>query len=107
MKTIIFGVSAFVTMLIIMYYRKQQTIKNEIVLEEMKRPQLNVVPQNVTSHLLETLEALAKTFETKIEPDRRKYRILINSSERNTGLYPTPTDYQLQLPETQIIGHWL
>jgi len=83
-----------------MYYRKQQTIKNEIVLEEMKRPQLNVVPQNVTSHLLETLEALAKTFETKIEPDRRKYRILINSSERNTGLYPTPTDYQLQLPET-------
>jgi hypothetical protein len=100
MKTIIFGVSAFVTMLIIMYYRKQQTIKNEIVLEEMKRPQLNVVPQNVTSHLLETLEALAKTFETKIEPDRRKYRILINSSERNTGLYPTPTDYQLQLPET-------
>ena len=100
MKTIVFGVSAFVTMLVIMYYRKQQTIKNEIVLEEMKRPQLNVVPQNVTSHLLETLEALAKTFETKIEPDRRKYRILINSSERNTGLYTTPTDYQLQLPET-------
>mgnify|MGYP000504062613 FL=1 len=100
MKTIIFGVSAFVTMLVIMYYRKQQTIKNQIVLEEMKRPQLNVVPENVTSHLLETLEALAKTFETKIEPEKRKYRLLMNSSERNETLYKNPTDYQLQLPQT-------
>ena len=100
MKTIIFGVSAFVTMLLIMYYRKQQTIKNQIVLEEMKRPQLNVVPENVTSHLLETLEALAKTFENKIEPEKRKYRLLVDSGERNTTTYPLPTDYQLQLPET-------
>ena len=100
MKTIVLGVSAVVTMLIIMYYRKQNTIKAQILLEEMKRPQLNVVPEDVTSQIVETLAELAKTFETKIEPDKRKYRLLMDSGERNTTLYPLTTDYQLQLPET-------
>ena len=100
MKTIVFGVSAFITLLIAMYYRKQQTIKKKISLEYMERPQLNVVPENVTSHLIQTLEKLSRTFDSRIEPEMRKYRLLLNSGERNETTYPLATDYQLQLPET-------
>jgi hypothetical protein len=100
MKSIIFGVSTFITLLVVMYYRKQRIKKHKITIEEMKRPQLNVVPENVTSHLIETLEQLSKTFETKMEPEIRKYRLLLDSGERNTTTYPLVTDYQLQLPET-------
>jgi len=100
MKTIVFGVSAFITLLIAMYYRKQQTIKKKISLEYMERPQLNVVPENVTSHLIQTLEKLSRTFDSRIEPEMRKYRLLLDSGQRNTTTYEFPTEYQLQLPET-------
>ena len=100
MKAIIFGISTFITLLVAMYYRKQRIKNHKITIEEMKRPQLTVVPENVTSHLIATIEKLSKTFDTKMEPEMRKYRLLVNSSQRNATTYPTTTDYQLQLPET-------
>lgn len=98
MKTAIIGVSAVVLMLILMYYRKKHKLNKELEIEEMKKPQINVVPENVTSKLIEQLENLSKVYETKIEPKTKKFRIMISSAERNTTAYPNVTQYQLKLP---------
>jgi hypothetical protein len=100
MKVIIAGVTAFLLLLYTMYYRKQKAREYEIELEEMRKPQINVIPDSVANDLVGRLETISRAFETKIEPDKRKYRLLIDSGERNTTTYPLPTEYQLQLPET-------
>lgn len=100
MKVIIVGVTGFLLLLYAMYYRKQRAREYELELEEMKKPQINVIPDSVAEDLVGRLETISRAFETKIEPDKRNYRLLIDSGERNTTAYPLPTDYQLQLPET-------
>ena len=100
MKVIIAGVTAFLLLLYTMYYRKQKAREYELELEEMRKPQINVIPDSVANDLVGRLETISRAFETKIEPDKRKYRLLIDSGERNTTTYPLPTEYQLQLPET-------
>ena len=100
MKVIIAGVTGIVLILVMMYYRKQNSMSHELKLEEMRRPQVNVIPHGLANTLVEKLEKISSSFETKIEPKIRKYRLLINSNQRNTVTYTTPTDYQLQLPET-------
>ena len=65
----------------------------------MERPELTVVPEHVTSRLIVTLEKLCIA-ESRIEPELRNYRLLLNSGARDETTYEFPTDYQLQLPET-------
>lgn len=98
MKTVIFGVSGFILLLVLMYYRKQQQRIHLEKMEELKRPQINVIPETVSAKLVEQMDRLASKFETRIEPKIRKFRILVNSAERNTTTYPSVTDYQLKLP---------
>ena len=100
MKTIIIGVSVFVVLLITLYYRKQQSLKHKLKVEEMKRPQIDVIPNSVANKLVEKLDKISSAFESKIEPDIRKYRLLIDSGERDETIYSNVATYQLQLPQT-------
>ena len=100
MKGLILGVTGFVVMLVMMYYRKQKANSYEMKLEEMRKPQIDVIPHSLANNLVEKLDKISAAFETKLEPDTRKYRLLLDSGERNTTSYPYSTDYQLQLPET-------
>lgn len=99
MKVIIAGVTGFLLILYALYYRKQRAQEYDLKIEDMKKPQINVIPDSVANDLISKLQLISRSFETKLEPDMRKYRILINSNQRNTTTYPLPTDYQLQLPE--------
>lgn len=99
MKATILSVSSLVLILTFLYYRKQQKIIQEEKYEEMKKPQINVVPESVTSQLIKQLEKISTKFEDKIAPKTKKFRILISSAERNRSKYSLATDYQLKLPE--------
>lgn len=94
MKVVLIGVGAIIALLSFMYFRKKQ---DKIIKEIEKRPQYNVVPEEATNRLVEKIEKLTKNFETKIEPKIRKFRILLNSSDRNTSVYPQETEYELKL----------
>ena len=100
MKVIIASVTGFILVLYAMYYRKQRAMGLQLEIEEMRKPQITVIPDSVANSLVSKLELIARSFESKITPDKRKYRILLDSGERNTTTYPLPTEYQLQLPET-------
>ena len=99
MKRIVLGVSAAMLFLALMYYRKQQKNLQMVDLEEMRKPQINVVSELVTDRLLEQLEKLSQIYETKIEPKKKKFRLLLGSAERDVTTYPNVTQYQLRLPQ--------
>ena len=96
MRTVLIGAGAIVLLLTFMYFRKKQ---DKIIQEIDKRPQYNVVPEEATNRLVEKIEKLTQNFETKIEPKLRKFRILLNSSDRNTSVYPFETEYELKLTD--------
>ena len=94
MKFIIGGVAAAIVLFIFMYYRKQQKKLEEKI---DSRPLYNVVPEHATNKLIEKIEKLTENFETKIEPKMRKFRILVNSADRDLTKWPTETEYDLRL----------
>jgi len=94
MKFIIGGVAAIIVVMIFMYYRKQQKKLEEKI---DSRPLYNVVPEQATNKLIEKIEKLTENFETKIEPKMRKFRILLNSADRDTTTWPLETEYDLNL----------
>mgnify|MGYP003640728710 CR=1 FL=1 len=94
MKFIIGGVAATIVIMIFMYYRKQQRKLEEKV---DSRPLYNVVPEHATNRLVDRIEKLTQNFETKIEPKKRKFRLLLNSADRDIAIWPTQTEYNLKL----------
>ena len=94
MKFIIGGVAAIIVIMVFMYYRKQQKKLEEKI---DSRPLYNVVPEHATNKLIEKIEKLTENFETKIEPKKRKFRILLNSADRDTNIWPSQTEYNLKL----------
>ena len=94
MKFIIGGVAAIIVIMVFMYYRKQQKKLEEKI---DSRPLYNVVPEHATNKLIEKIEKLTENFETKIEPKKRKFRILLNSADRDTNVWPVQTEYNLKL----------
>ena len=94
MKFLIGGVAAAIVLFVFMYYRKQQKKLEEKI---DSRPLYNVVPEHATNKLIEKIEKLTENFETKIEPKMRKFRILVNSADRDMAKWPTETEYDLRL----------
>lgn len=89
-------VAAFIAVVIVFLYIKKR-------LSGQSAPTIQVIPKDDTKELLtgikEIVESTKQQVVPKAQPILRRYRVLLNSSERDKALYPNTSDYWLKLPE--------
>jgi hypothetical protein len=82
--------------LVFAYWQKKQK-------EQEQAPKVDVMPKEDTMSIVKSIRDMAKVVKDsakpQIEKPYRKYRLLINSDERDDSRYPNVNNYQLNIPD--------
>lgn len=89
-------ITAFIAVVIVLLYLRKR-VNTTIT------PPIQVITKDDTRELLKGIKEIVESTKEKVvlkpEPINKRYRVLINSAERDKTLYPSVSDYWVKLPE--------